>query len=60
MNVEELQVHRELDKEKVFRDDFLHVKVVIENTGKHNFDFLEIRDYYNPQLFRLILPEKND
>ncbi len=57
MNVEELKVHRELDKEKVFRDDFLHVKVVIENTGRHNFDFLEIRDYYNPQLFRLILGE---
>ncbi|MBN1802877.1 MAG: DUF58 domain-containing protein [Candidatus Lokiarchaeota archaeon] len=57
MNVEELIVHRELDKEKVFRDDFLHVKVVIENTGRHNFDFLEIRDYYNPQLFRLILGE---
>ena len=57
MNVEELKVHRELDKEKVFRDDFLHVKVIIENTGRHNFDFLEIRDYYNPQLFRLILGE---
>ncbi|MFX1275477.1 MAG: DUF58 domain-containing protein [Promethearchaeota archaeon] len=57
MNVEELKVHRELDKEKVFRDDFLHVKVVIENTGKHNFDFLEIRDYYNPEIFRLILGE---
>ncbi len=57
MNVEELQVHRELDKEKVFRDDFLHVKVVVENVGKHDFDFLEIRDYYNPQLFRLILGE---
>ncbi|MFX1237084.1 MAG: DUF58 domain-containing protein [Promethearchaeota archaeon] len=57
MNIEELKVHRELDKEKVFKDDFLHVKVVIENTGRHNFDFLEIRDYYNPQLFRLILGE---
>jgi len=57
MNIEELKVHRELDKEKVFRDDFLHVKVVIENTGRHNFDFLEIRDHYNPELFRLILGE---
>ena len=57
MNVEELKVHRELEKEKVFKDDFFHVKVVIENTGRNNFDFLEIRDYYNPQLFRLILGE---
>ena len=57
MNIEELRVHRELEKEKVFKDDFVHIKVIIENTGKSNFDFLEIRDYYNPQLFRLILGE---
>ena len=57
MNIEELRVHRELEKEKVFKDDFVHIKVVIENTGKNSFDFLEIRDYYNPQLFRLILGE---
>ncbi len=57
MNIEELKVHRELEKEKVFKDDFFHVKVVIENTGRKSFDFIEIRDYYNPQLFRLILGE---
>jgi uncharacterized protein (DUF58 family) len=57
MNIEELRVHRELEKEKVFKDDFVHVKVVIENTGKTSFDFLEIKDYYNPELFRLILGE---
>ena len=57
LNVEELRVHRELEKEKVFKDDFVHIKVIIENTGKNSFDFLEIRDNYNPQLFRLILGE---
>jgi len=57
INIEELRVHRELEKEKVFKDDFVHIKVIIENTGKNGFDFLEIRDYYNPQLFRLILGE---
>jgi uncharacterized protein (DUF58 family) len=57
MNIEELGVHRELEKEKVFKDDFVHIKVIIENTGKTSFDFLEIRDYYNPQLFRLVLGE---
>ena len=57
MNIEELRVSRELEKEKVFKDDFVHVKVVIENTGKNSFDFLEIRDYYNPELFRLVLGE---
>lgn len=57
MNIEELRVHRELEKEKVFKDDFVHIKVVIENIGRNSFDFLEIRDNYNPQLFRLILGE---
>ena len=57
MNVEELRVHRELEKEKVFKDDFVHIKVIIENIGRSGFDFLEIRDNYNPQLFRLILGE---
>jgi len=57
MNIEELRVYRELEKEKVFKDDFVHVKVIVENTGKSSFDFLEIRDYYNPQLFRLVLGE---
>jgi len=57
MNIEELRVYRELEKEKVFKDDFVHVKVIIENTGKSGFDFLEIKDYYNPQLFRLVLGE---
>jgi uncharacterized protein (DUF58 family) len=57
MNIEELRVHRELEKEKVFKDDFVHIKVVIENTGKNSFDFLEISDYYNPELFRLVLGE---
>lgn len=57
MNVDELRVHRELEKEKVFKDDFVHVKVVIENVGKNSFDFIEIRDNFSPQLFRLILGE---
>ncbi|MBN1214310.1 MAG: DUF58 domain-containing protein [Candidatus Lokiarchaeota archaeon] len=57
MNVEELRVHRELEKEKIFKDDFVHIKVIVENTGKNSFDFIEIRDYINIELFRLILGE---
>jgi len=57
MNVEELRVRREFDKEKVFKDDFVHLKVIIENIGRHNFDFIEVKDSYNPELFRLILGE---
>ncbi|MGV9172487.1 MAG: DUF58 domain-containing protein, partial [Promethearchaeia archaeon] len=57
MNVEELRVHRELEKEKIFKDDFVHIKVIVENLGNNSFDFIEIRDYFNPELFRLILGE---
>ncbi|TXT64402.1 MAG: hypothetical protein BAJALOKI1v1_570008 [Promethearchaeota archaeon] len=57
LNIEELKVHRELEKEKVFKDDFVHIKVVIENIGRNNFDFVEVKDSFNPELFRLILGE---
>jgi len=57
MNIEELKVHRELEKEKVFKDDFVHIKVIIENIGKNNFDFVEVKDSYNPELFKLTLGE---
>lgn len=57
MNVEELRVHREIEKEKVFKDDFVHIKVIIENIGRSSFDFLEIRDNFNSDLFKLILGE---
>jgi uncharacterized protein (DUF58 family) len=57
INIEEIKVYRELEKEKVFKDDFVHIKVIIENTGKSSFDFVEIRDNYNPELFKLILGE---
>lgn len=57
MNVEELKVHRELEKEKIFKDDFVHIKVIVENIGNSSFDFIEIRDYFNPELFRLVLGE---
>jgi len=57
MNIEELKVHRELEKLKVFKDDFVHVKVVIENIARSSFDFIEIRDNFSTQLFRLILGE---
>ncbi|MGV9197712.1 MAG: DUF58 domain-containing protein [Promethearchaeia archaeon] len=55
--MEELRVHRELEKEKIFKDDFVHIKVIVENLGNNSFDFIEIRDYFNPELFRLILGE---
>jgi uncharacterized protein (DUF58 family) len=57
MNIQDLIVTRDLEKTKIFQDDFVHVKVNIENKGKNKFEFIEIRDYYNPELFHLVLGE---
>lgn len=57
LNVEDLEVHRELEKAKLFKDDFVHVKIIIRNTGGKRFDFLEIHDQYNEDIFRRVLGE---
>jgi uncharacterized protein (DUF58 family) len=57
MNVEELSVKRVVDNNNVFRDDFLHVKVVIKNTGNTKFDFLEIFDEFPTNAFRIVVGE---
>ncbi|MCF2141121.1 MAG: DUF58 domain-containing protein [Candidatus Lokiarchaeota archaeon] len=57
MNVEELQVTREIDNKRVFRDDFMHVKVRIVNTGGTRFDFLDIFDNFPTEAFRLVAGE---
>ena len=43
MNIEELRVHRKLEKEKVFKDDFVHIKVIVENTVKVVLIFLKLK-----------------
>jgi len=58
LNIEDLEVHRELEKAKLFKDDFLHVKVVIKNNGGKKFDFLEIYDQYDENIFRRVLGEQ--
>ncbi len=57
MNIEELQVTREVDNTRVFRDDFMHIKVVIKNTGGNKFDFLDIFDQFPIKAFRLVTGE---
>lgn len=57
LNIDDLVVVRALEKNKIFQDDFVHVRVNIENIGKTKFDFIEVRDDYNPELFRLVLGE---
>ncbi|MHA1610890.1 MAG: DUF58 domain-containing protein, partial [Promethearchaeota archaeon] len=57
MNIEELKVTREMDNKRVFRDDFMHITVKIENTGGTSFDFLDIFDNFPTQAFRLVTGE---
>ncbi|MHA1776175.1 MAG: DUF58 domain-containing protein [Promethearchaeota archaeon] len=56
-NVEELTVTREIDNKRIFRDDFMHVKVRIKNTGGTRFDFLDIFDNFPVEVFRLVAGE---
>ncbi len=55
VNVEDIEVYRELEKTKLFKDDFLHVKVVVKNSGNRRFDFIDVEDHYNPDVFRRVL-----
>jgi uncharacterized protein (DUF58 family) len=57
MNIQELKVYREIDNTRIFRDDFCHVKVVVENTGGTRFDFLDIFDEFPADVFRLVVGE---
>lgn len=57
MNIEELRVKRIVENNKIFRDDFLHIKVVIENTGGTRFDFLDIFDEFPTDAFRIVVGE---
>jgi uncharacterized protein (DUF58 family) len=53
MNIEELKVTRKLDSNKIFKDEFMHVKVIIQNMGGNHFDFLEIFDEFPTDAFYL-------
>ncbi|MHA1731062.1 MAG: DUF58 domain-containing protein [Promethearchaeota archaeon] len=55
VNIEDIEVYRELEKNKLFKDDFLHVKVVVRNTGGRRFDFIDVEDRINPDIFRRVL-----
>ena len=48
LNIEELKVKRVSASNKIFEDDFFHVKVVIENTGGTKFDFIDILMSFRP------------
>ena len=57
MNIAALEVTREMDNRRVFRDDFMHIKVVIKNNSINRFDFLDIFDSFPTDAFRLVTGE---
>lgn len=57
VNIEDIEVFRELEKTKLFKDDFLHVKVVVRNRGNRRFDFIDIEDRFDTDVFRRVLGE---
>ena len=57
MNIEQLAVTREMDNKRVFRDDFVHIVVTIENRALGGFDFLDIFDEFPTDVFRLVTGE---
>lgn len=54
MPVETLEVTRVIDKRNIFQDDFIHIKLIVKNTGSHRIDSVDIFDVY-PEIFRLVL-----
>ncbi len=53
-NVESVTVERNLDKVKVFANDFVHVTLTVKNEGHRAIDFLRIDDGY-PTTFECVV-----
>ncbi len=54
VDLDNIEITRTIDKEKVFAEDFVFVTVTVENKGKSRIDYLEVFDTY-PELFTLVL-----
>lgn len=58
VQMKDIVIVRELDKEKTFVDDFVHIKIKIRNESSKRVDFLEIFDIFpGDGSFKLILGE---
>jgi uncharacterized protein (DUF58 family) len=54
VNLDNIEITRTIDKEKVFAEDFVFVTVTVENKGNTRIDYLEVFDTY-PEIFTLVL-----
>lgn len=57
LNITDLKVERILESKTMFKDSFLHVKVRVTNEGGKQFNFIDIFDEYNAEVFRLVAGE---
>lgn len=54
VDLDNIEITRTIDKEKVFAEDFVFVTVSVENKGNLRVDYLEVFDTY-PEIFTLVL-----
>ncbi|MEX2705768.1 MAG: DUF58 domain-containing protein [Candidatus Freyrarchaeum guaymaensis] len=54
VDLDNIEITRTIDKEKVFAEDFIFVTVTVENKGRLRIDYLEVFDTY-PEIFTLVL-----
>jgi len=57
INLKDVEIIRELDKQKSFVDDYLLVKITVRNNGNKSIDYLEIEDKIPPLAFNVVLGE---
>lgn len=54
VDLDNIEITRTIDKEKVFSEDFIFVTVTVKNKGRLRIDYLEVFDTY-PEIFTLVL-----
>ena len=58
VQMKDVEVRRELDKDKSFVDDFVHIKIKVRNNGSRRIDFIKVVDIFpGDGSFKLILGE---
>ena len=58
VQMKDIEIIRELDKDKTFVDDFVHIKIKIRNKSSKRVDYIEIFDIFpGDGSFKMILGE---
>jgi uncharacterized protein (DUF58 family) len=58
VQMKDIQIQRILDKSKTFVDDFIHIKIKIQNKSSSTIDYLEVHDIFPGEgAFKIVLGE---